>query len=145
MPRRSSGKPARSAPRPTAARRSAPPPVAHHAPPPAQPSGGGSLLGGMAGTIAQGMAFGTGSAVAHRAVDSLMGPRVVQHEHSAVESPTAEQIGSPALTTVGGMDLCGNHAKSFQDCLSMYTNDIGKCQFYLDMLNECRKGSSVSL
>ena len=30
--------------------------------------------------VVLGMAFGTGSAVAHRAVDAVMGPRTIQHE-----------------------------------------------------------------
>ena len=30
-------------------------------------------------------------------------------------------------------------------CLNHYGNDIGKCQFYLDMLKECRRGSGSVL
>ena len=30
--------------------------------------------------LSAGIAFGTGSAVAHRAVDALLGPRTIQHE-----------------------------------------------------------------
>ena len=40
------------------------------------------------------MAFGTGSAIAHRVVDSVMGPRVVQHEHITVNN-----AGSVDLST----------------------------------------------
>lgn len=46
---------------------SAPPAARPAAQPPAQQkSGGGGMLAGMASTMAQGFAFGTGSAVAHR-------------------------------------------------------------------------------
>ncbi|XP_028754068.1 coiled-coil-helix-coiled-coil-helix domain-containing protein 10, mitochondrial [Neltuma alba] len=144
MPRRSSsGRSSRSAPRPAAAR-NPPPQPAHHAPPPApaQSGSGGSLLGGIGSTIAQGMAFGTGSAVAHRAVDAVMGPRTIQHETvvaegaAAASTPTANSLGS---------DACGVHTKAFQDCLNSYGNDISKCQFYMDMLAECRKNSGASL
>ncbi|XP_028779693.1 coiled-coil-helix-coiled-coil-helix domain-containing protein 10, mitochondrial-like [Neltuma alba] len=144
MPRRSSsGRSSRSAPRPAAAR-NLPPQPAHHAPPPApaQSGSGGSLLGGIGSTIAQGMAFGTGSAVAHRAVDAVMGPRTIQHETvvcegaAAAPAPTANSLGS---------DACGVHTKAFQDCLNSYGNDISKCQFYMDMLAECRKNSGASL
>ncbi|KAG0569603.1 hypothetical protein M758_6G098300 [Ceratodon purpureus] len=89
---------------------------------------------GIGSTIADGMAFGGGSAVAHRAVDSLMGPRTVTHE--AAQNPTA------APTTAAqpqGFDACENQAKAFKDCLSFNVDDIGKCQFYVDMLNECRR------
>ncbi|KAK4254200.1 hypothetical protein QN277_009613 [Acacia crassicarpa] len=143
MPRRSSsGRSSRPAPRPAAARNPPLQPV-NRAPPPAPAqSGSGGMLSGIGSTIAQGMAFGTGSAVAHRAVDAVMGPRTIHHETVAAEgaatapAPTANSLGS---------DACGVHTKAFQDCLNSYGNDISKCQFYMDMLAECRKNSSASL
>lgn len=59
-----------------------------------------------------GVAFGTGSAIAHRAVDAVMGPRVVQHEHVPTETPAA---ASPAVNNAMGNDSCGIHSKAFQD------------------------------
>ena len=105
---------------------------------PAQ-SGGGSILGGIGSTIAQGgiqslyffgcssinripcpidsnkcnfigMAFGTGSAMAHRAVDAVMGPRTIQHE-TVVSEAAAAAPASPMMNA----DACGNHSKAFQD------------------------------
>jgi len=146
MARRSGG---RSAPRPAA--RSAPPrarspppaPAAQHAPPPAPAqSGGGSMFGAIGSTIAQGMAFGTGSAIAHRAVESVVGPRTVQHEYVGNEAAGAP---APAANMNTGSDACNNQYKSFTDCLSSYGNDISKCQFYMDMLSECKKNSNTSL
>ena len=93
------------------------------------------MLGGLGATIAQGMAFGTGSAVAHRAVDAIAGPRTIQHENVASSEPTA--------TTAGG-DACNIHTKAFQDCINSNGSDIGRCQFYLDMLTECRRGSTLN-
>ncbi|XP_019238306.1 PREDICTED: coiled-coil-helix-coiled-coil-helix domain-containing protein 10, mitochondrial-like [Nicotiana attenuata] len=139
MPRRSSG---RSAPRPAPRAAPRPAPV-HHAPPPApmQSSGGGSMLGGIGSTIAQGMAFGTGSAVAHRAVDAIVGPRTIQHETVASEVPAA----AAAPTTIGaGSDACSMHSKAFQDCINSSGSNIGKCQFYMDMLSECRRNSMLN-
>ncbi|CAN0490081.1 unnamed protein product, partial [Scytosiphon promiscuus] len=54
---------------------SAPPARAAPAKPPApqQQSAGGGMLSGMASTMAQGFAFGTGSSIAHRAVGAVMG------------------------------------------------------------------------
>ncbi|WVZ24231.1 hypothetical protein V8G54_002775 [Vigna mungo] len=142
MPRRSSGgRSARPAPR-AAPARSAPQPV-HHAPPPAPAqSGGGGMLSGIGSTIAQGMAFGTGSAVAHRAVDAVMGPRTIQHETVVSEAAAAAPV--PTANTFGS-DSCNVHTKAFQDCLNSYGNDISKCQFYMDMLAECRRNSGASL
>ncbi|KDO44161.1 hypothetical protein CISIN_1g032433mg [Citrus sinensis] len=128
MPRRSSG--GRSAPRPAA--RSPPP-----KPAPAQ--SGGSMLGGIGSTIAQGMAFGTGSAVAHRAVDAVVGPRTIQHE--TVVSEAAASAPASGTNSFASADACGIHSKAFQDCINNFGNDISKCQFYMDMLAECRKNS----
>ncbi|MBA0856099.1 hypothetical protein Goshw_023294, partial [Gossypium schwendimanii] len=145
----------RPAPRPAPARSPPPQPgnlllqydlcgehdMAQHAPPPApaQSGSGGSLLGGIGSTIAQGMAFGTGSAVAHRAVDAVMGPRTIQHE-----TVVSEAAAAPANSFTGS-DACSIHSKAFQDCLNSYGNEISKCQFYMDMLSECRKNSGSML
>ncbi|KAJ8571124.1 hypothetical protein K7X08_038096 [Anisodus acutangulus] len=140
MPRRSSG---RSAPRPAprAAHRPAPAPVQHAPPPAPMQSSGGGMLSGIGSTIAQGMAFGTGSAVAHRAVDAVMGPRTIQHEAVVAEAAAA----APASTTSGaGSDACSMHTKAFQDCINSSGSDIGKCQFYMDMLSECRRNSMLN-
>ncbi|XXG49115.1 hypothetical protein AAC387_Pa02g3381 [Persea americana] len=146
MPRRSGGRPA---PRPAPARSPAPvrnpPQPASHAPPPAPvQSGGGSMLGGLGATIAQGMAFGTGSAVAHRAVDAVMGPRTIQHETVVTESAAAA-TPVPTMNSFGGADACNSHSKAFQDCLNSSGSDISKCQFYIDALNECRRNSGSML
>lgn len=89
-------------------------------------------------SISVGMAFGTGSAVAHRAVDAVMGPRTIQHETVVSE---AAATAAPTATSMGGSDACSVHSKAFQDCLNSYGNDISKCQFYMDMLAECRRNS----
>ncbi|KAF8404734.1 hypothetical protein HHK36_009623 [Tetracentron sinense] len=144
MARRSSGgRPApRAAPHPAPLRN--PPQPASHAPPPAPVQGGsGSMQGGLGAVIAEGMAFGTGSAIAHRAVDSVMGPRVIQHE-TVVSSPPAA-APTPNLSSLGGSDACGVQSKAFQDCIQNYGSDISKCQFYLDMLSECRRNSGAAM
>ncbi|KAF3679738.1 hypothetical protein T459_20581 [Capsicum annuum] len=122
-------------PAPRAAPRPAPTPV-HHAPSPApmQSSGGRSMLGGIGSTISQGMAFGTRSVVAHRVVDIVMGPRTIQHEAVASQAPaTAAPTNSSASS-----DACIIHNKAFQHCINSSGSDIGKCQFYMDMLSEWR-------
>lgn len=63
-----------------------------------------------------GMAFGTGSAVAHRAVDAVMGPRTIQHE--AVVNEAAAAAPAPTANSFGG-DACGIHSKAFQDVCSL--------------------------
>ncbi|KAG6409112.1 hypothetical protein SASPL_132144 [Salvia splendens] len=123
MPRRSSGV------------RQAPPPA------PVQSGHGGSMLGGIGSTIAQGAAFGTGSAVAHRAVDAVMGPRTIQHE-----AVVSEAIAPSTAPDMRASDACNVQFKAFQDCLNNSGSEISKCQFYMDMLADCRRssGSMVS-
>ena len=61
-------------------------------------------MSGLMGSVAQGMAFGTGSAVAHRAVDSVMGPRSVEHVHTGNEAAPA--AAAPAADMSSGMAKC---------------------------------------
>lgn len=63
-------------------------------------------------TSVAGMAFGTGSAVAHRAVDAVMGPRTIQHETVVSEAAAAP---APTANSMGASDACSMHAKAFQD------------------------------
>ncbi|CAI9777157.1 unnamed protein product [Fraxinus pennsylvanica] len=150
MPRRSSGRSSGgrswSAPRP-AASTPRPAPVQAPAPPPA-PLRSAPVGGGLGSVVAEGMAFGGGSAIAHRAVDSILGPRTIRHESVAFSDPAPAP--SPAaeattMNTTGGSDACGVQSKAFQDCLNYHASDISKCQFYLDVLSECRKGSVDSI
>ncbi|KAJ0821437.1 putative cysteine alpha-hairpin motif superfamily [Helianthus annuus] len=141
MARRSSGGRSARAPARAPARSAPPPAPVNRAPPPApvQSSSGGSMLGGIGSTIAQGMAFGTGSAVAHRAVDAIVGPRTIQHETVAAAAPEA------SATSSSFSDACGMHSKAFQDCINSSGSDISKCQFYMDMLAECRRSSGLAV
>ncbi|EMS52837.1 hypothetical protein TRIUR3_13982 [Triticum urartu] len=159
------GRSSRPAPRAAPVRN--PPAPARPAPPPATTqSSGGGIMSGIGSTIAQGwflftfncnegqynltmqtltfsrpnisgMAFGTGSAMAHRAVDAVMGPRTIQHE-----TVVGEAAASMTPMDNAADDKCGNPSKAFQDCINHYGSDISKCQFYLDMLNECRRGGA---
>lgn len=61
------------------------------------------------------MAFGTGSAMAHRAVDAVMGPRTIQHETVVSEAAAAAPMGNAVAT-----DACGVHSKAFQDVSYYY-------------------------
>ncbi len=96
-------------------------------------SAGGGLLSGIGSTIVQGMAFGTGSAIAHRAVDAVAGPRVVQHEHTNAPSDGSSAAAAPSM---GG---CDSAKSDFDRCLSDNSGNVGACQFYFDLLNQCQR------
>lgn len=143
-----------TAPRPAVAH---PPAVSHstpapapHAPAAAAPpapfaapaQSGGGLLSGLAGTVMSGMAFGTGSAVAHRAVDSIMGPRQVEHVHkdeAGTTSGTMQAIDSTSSNSSRTF-TCQDETQQFQSCLSQNNGNLSSCQFFFDVLTQCKQG-----
>ncbi|MCL7026731.1 hypothetical protein MKW94_021632 [Papaver nudicaule] len=140
MGRRSGG--GRSGFRPRAAPVRNPPQPAARSPPPAPAqSRVGDMPGGLGANFVDGISFGGGNAMAHRAVDPIMGPRTIQHVTVGNEGAAAPAAN---MNSAGGSNACGNQNKAFQDCLNHYGSDIGKCQFYLDMLSECRRSSGSS-
>ncbi|CAL1395510.1 unnamed protein product [Linum trigynum] len=137
----SSGKASRS-------RSRSPPPQKAAAAPPLAPMQSRSqnepiARGGLGAAVADGLAWGTGTAVAHRAVDAVLGPRTIKHESSAASSePTAAMQAAAATPNSTINSSCDAQSKALQDCLNMFGTDIGKCQFYMDMLGECRRSAS---
>lgn len=54
--------------------------------------------------------------VAHRAVDAVMGPRVIHHETISSSAPAATPAPAPASNTGGlGSNACGGQFKALQD------------------------------
>ncbi|GKC99593.1 hypothetical protein Tco_1169868, partial [Tanacetum coccineum] len=99
-----------------------------------EPKSGG-FVANMVATVADGFIWSTGNAMAHRAMDAIMGPRTIQIEHV----PAAAQVASSAAPAA---DACARQNKAFNDCINR--NDISKCQLYMDMLSECRKSGSAA-
>jgi len=88
-------------------------------------------MSGIMGGLAQGMIFGAGSSMGHRAVDSVMGAREVHHVHEgAPEGAAASAAAAPVA--------CQNQMKAFNDCVQANMSDVGMCQFYLDALRQCK-------
>ncbi|TYZ63016.1 hypothetical protein PybrP1_008473 [[Pythium] brassicae (nom. inval.)] len=131
--------PARRAPAPAQPKRPAPAPAKTQsapAPAPVQQSQGGGMLGGLMGTVAQGMAFGTGSAIAHRAVGAVANSFGGSSEGEQQEAPVAQAAETTAAP------VCFRDQKAFLDCLNVNQNDISACQFYLDQFNQCKQDSA---
>lgn len=84
---------------------------------PAPASTGGGLLSGIGGSIMSGMAMGVGSSIAHRAVDSVLGPRetVVTHKQE--------------------VDRCQSHEEALSQCKGSYFAD---CAAQAEALRQCR-------
>ncbi|KDP41502.1 hypothetical protein JCGZ_15909 [Jatropha curcas] len=145
MPRRSRSSRGGGSSRPAAARsppRSRPPKPAAQSPPPAPAKVANlSAIGGLGAAIADGVAWGTGTALGRRIADAVMGPPVIRHEAVASSAPAA----MPLENTISKVDACDRQAKALQECLNNYGSDISKCQFYMDMMQECRRSSGVRL
>ncbi|CAD7959993.1 unnamed protein product [Amoebophrya sp. A120] len=71
---------------------------------PAAPSAGGGLMG----AIADGMAFGFGSSLMHRAMDSVMGPRTMEVTHTQ-EGQTPPPDAPPSPPPASGDDAGGSY------------------------------------
>uniref|UniRef100_M4BNW7 CHCH domain-containing protein n=1 Tax=Hyaloperonospora arabidopsidis (strain Emoy2) TaxID=559515 RepID=M4BNW7_HYAAE len=130
----------RRAPAPAQARRSAPAPAHKQAAPaPAHPSSsGGGMMSGLMSTVAQGMAFGTGSAVAHRAVSAVAGSfsggaDTPQQQPEGASTSLDHQTAQPPA-----QNQCGADQKAFLECLNSSSNDIASCQMYLDQFKTCQ-------
>jgi len=123
-------------------------------------SGGGGMMSGLLGTVAQGFMFGSGSAVAHRAVDAVAGPRTVEHVHTgapgepvppASAMPMAD-IGSPAAagsmaptanSTIAANPTseapCGFERIQFQRCLMQNDMNVEACRGFMESLATCQQ------
>merc|ERR1711879_1115250 len=135
MPRRGGGfggsrssSPNRSAPT-----RTAPPPQQAKPQAPAQQQGGG-FMSMMAGTMAQGLAFGAGSEVAHRVVGGMMGGSGHQQEQAPVQQQQQVQQQMP---------VCQMENNNFVECLKFNDNQIASCQNYFDALKFCEKNQGL--
>lgn len=93
------------------------------------PQQGGGMMAGLGGMVAQGMALGTGSALAHRAVDSVLGSR---HPEPVAATEAAQEI-------VREQQPCADQAKAFADCMGWANGDMGACQEYFDRMQSCRR------
>jgi hypothetical protein len=106
------------------------------------PQQSGGMLSGIGSTIAQGMAFGTGSAIAHRAVGAVAGafgggggggeaaPAVDQAQMAAPVDAMQQQ---QQLT-----GACANDKQMFYECLQMNKGDQQACSFLYEQLKQCQ-------
>ncbi|KAG7387666.1 hypothetical protein PHYBOEH_008168 [Phytophthora boehmeriae] len=127
--------PAKSAPVP-AKQPAAPAPAAASAPAP-------SVGGGLMATVAEGFAFGTGSAIARHGVNA-----VVDSFSGSKDAPVAQPVAAaaapvaaPVASAPGLAAVCASDNKAFLECIDRNTHDVAACQFYLDALNQCKQQS----
>jgi hypothetical protein len=111
-------------------------------PPAPQQSGG--MLSGIGSTIAQGMAFGTGSAIAHRAVGAVANSFGGGSDEAApVEQQQQQQqyAANPQQQQLTG--ACANDKEMFFDCLKVNQGDQQACSFLYDQLQACQRNETT--
>jgi hypothetical protein len=90
-------------------------------------------------SLVPGAALGTGSAMAHRAVDAMMGPRGGSAPAEAAPAPAAP-LYSPAQPS----GPCAEQAKAFAECMSRSNGDMGACTLYFDSMQQCKLNHGVA-
>merc|ERR1712238_629 len=136
-----------SRPASTSARTPAPaPPKSTPAPMQATKPSGGGMLSGIGSTIMQGMAFGTGSAVAHQAVGAAVGAFSGGGDSSSGQQqaavPEASQQPMTAASAVDSNEACGSDKQMFFDCLKTNNGDAQSCSFLFEQLQQCQNSST---
>jgi len=90
------------------------------------------------------MAFGTGSAIAHRAVgaaaEALTGGGSSSSNHSATpDQIPRDQMMQPAASSVGP---CADDKQMFFECLKVNQGDQRACSFLYETLQACQRNST---
>lgn len=89
----------------------------------------------------QGFAFGTGSAIAHRAVGAAVGAMT---GGSSSEQPAAAAPAAPAAAAAAPASAphCDAYQRDFTRCLRENKSDIGSCQMYMDSFDQCQASAA---
>ncbi len=95
------------------------------------------MFSGIGSTIVQGMAFGTGSAIAHRAVGAAAGALTGGGGDAPAQPVEQNQQQPQQMQAQGG--VCANDKQIFFECLQMNRGDQQACQFLYDQLQSCQQ------
>ncbi|MGK3746823.1 MAG: hypothetical protein ACI8RD_014197 [Bacillariaceae sp.] len=110
-----------------------------------KPAGGG-MFSGIGSTIAQGMAFGTGSAIAHQAVGAAVGAMSGGGGSSGEQQQDAPEYAQQPLAAnnnnAAGGAVCVNDKELFFDCLKVNNGDAQSCSFLYDQLQQCQNNAT---
>ena len=93
-------------------------------------------MSGMAGTIAQGMMFGTGSAIGHRAVGAVAGAMSGDSDEAGVHQQQQQQMPTQAG---GGGGACALEKGNYFDCLKATQGDAQSCSFLFQAMQSCQQ------
>lgn len=94
------------------------------------------MMAGLASTVAQGMAFGTGSAIAHRAVGAVAN----SFGGGSGDTPSVDQQPQQSVQSQfnnGG--VCHLEKQNMYECMQQNKNDQEACSFLYQMLKDCQQ------
>lgn len=133
-----SRKPA-AAPRRAASTSTVPARAPPAAPPAPMQQQSGGMLSGIGSTIAQGMAFGTGSAIAHRAVGAVANSFGGSDDEAAAAPVQQQTMDNSQMANT---QFCATDKQMFYECLQMNKGDQESCRFLYDALRDCQLNSA---
>ena len=90
---------------------------------------------GLGGMVAQGMAFGAGSAITHQAVGGIA--RSMTGGDNSETSQDNHTGGAGDHSQFDGQ-VCGTNQKKLYECLNSNDGDAARCQWFFDSLKECQ-------
>jgi len=103
------------------------PPQSHPvSPPPSQlpiqpPLAKESMFSNIAGSVIQGIALGTGSQLASRGIDAIMGSRKIEIIDKTID------------------DNCNPEKEIYMKCINnSFENDTTQCKYLFELLNKCK-------
>lgn len=110
-------------------------------PAPAAQSSGGGMMSGVMGNIAQGMMFGTGSAIGHRAVGAVAGAMSGDEPHpqetgGPMQGQQAQQMSTQACTLEKG---------NYFDCLKATQGDGQACSYLFQAMQSCQQNGAMGM
>lgn len=86
--------------------------------------------------MAQGFAFGTGSAIARSMVDSVMGGG------SSSQPAPQQPMQQAPVTPYQSAGVCDMDSKAFYQCLQDNKNNASSCDFYYNALQACQQNNN---
>ena len=100
-------------------------------------------MSGLASTVAQGFAFGSGSAIARAGVDAVLGGGSSSQPQQA--APAAADHGqSSMLQDQMNGGACMSERQIYYDCLRDNKDDGAVCQFLMEQLKACNQNQMYS-
>ena len=101
------------------------------------------MLSGIGSTIAQGMAFGTGSAIAHRAVGAVANSMGGSGDEAPAEQQQAVAAPAQADQQQQLQGACAYDKEMFFDCLKVNRGDQEACSFLYQQLQTCQRNETT--